>query len=248
MTITLDPSSPLPLYYQIREQLRARILSGELRPGDLLPGEADICAETGVSRMTARQALCQLASEGLVIRQRGRGTFVAAPKVRLPDIQSIGMSYSAFLQQIGVTAETRLLRQELITASPELASALHLSPGQVLIRLVRLRLASGEKMAIETSHLPSQRAPGLERLALTNVSLRDILQQRYGLHLAYAIDELEISVAGPYEADLLQIPEGAPVAVVHSVNYLADDTPLLVNHIIHRGDRFRALIRRSNSP
>ncbi len=247
MKLTLDSSSPLPLYYQIREQLRARILSGEMRPGDPLPGEADICAETGVSRMTARQALSQLASEGLVVRQRGRGTFVAVPKVKLPGLHSLGMNYSQFLQQVGITAETRILQQELVAASPELASALRIPPGNTIVRLVRLRLAGGEKMAIETSHLPAQRAPGLERLDLTNLSLRSVLEQRYGLHLAYAIDELEISIAGPYEAGLLQIGEGAPVALVHSVNYLADDIPLLVNHIVHRGDRFRAVLHRSHS-
>jgi len=81
MSLTIDPSDPLPLYHQIHEQLRRQIVSGVLKSGDSLPGESQICAETGVSRMTARQALVLLASERLVVRQRGRGTFVAPPEV-----------------------------------------------------------------------------------------------------------------------------------------------------------------------
>ncbi len=82
--LMIDPSSPLPLYRQIYEQLHVRIVSGDLQPGSPLPGETQICAETGVSRMTARLALTQLANEGLVERQRGRGTFVAAPQTTPP--------------------------------------------------------------------------------------------------------------------------------------------------------------------
>ncbi|MCS7011584.1 MAG: GntR family transcriptional regulator [Anaerolineales bacterium] len=247
MNLTVDPTSPLPLYYQIREQLRARILSGELKPGDALPGEEEICAQTGVSRMTARQALSQLVSEGLVTRQRGRGTFVSAPKVKLPGIQGLGMGYSELLQQVGASTETRLLQQELTVAGPDTAAALKLRPGEAIVRLIRLRLVGRERMALETSHLPAHFVPGLERLDLNGLSLRRVLEEEYGLSLAYAIDELEISTAGPYEASLLQISEGVPVALVHSINYLTDDTPLLLNHIVHRGDRFRAILRRSHS-
>lgn len=248
MTLTLDPSSPLPLYYQIREQLRARIVSGALQPGDALPGENQICAETGVSRMTARQALVQLASEGLVVRKRGRGTFVAAPKTTLPAIQELGMSYTHMMEQAGMRPSSRVLRQEVLPASEEIAGRLQILPAEAVVHIVRLRLAAGESMAVETSYIPAHYVPGLEEAELAHVSLHSVLEQRYGLVLAYAVDVLEISIAGPYEAGLLQIPEGGPVALVNSLNYLADDTPLLFNQIVHRGDRFRTVLRRSRPP
>ena len=245
MNLTLDPSSPLPLYYQIREQLRARIISGALQPGDALPGETQICTETGVSRMTARQALSQLASEGLVVRLRGRGTFVAAPKTTLPGIQGLGLSYTQLMQQAGMHPATRILRQELLPASEEVAGRLRISPGEPVVYIVRLRMAAGEIMAVETSHIPARRVPGLEHVELTNISLHSLLEQRFDLIMAYATDVLEISVAGPYEAGLLQIPEGGPVVLVNSVDCLADDTPLVFNQIVHRGDRFRSVLRRT---
>ena len=248
MSLTTDPSSLLPLYYQIREQLRGRIVSGALQPGDALPGETQICAETGVSRMTARQALAQLASEGLVVRQRGRGTFVAAPKTTLPGIQGLGLSYTQLMQRAGMHPATRILRQELLPASEEVAGRLRISPGTPVVRIVRLRMAAGEIMAVETSHIPARYVPGLEQVELANVSLHRLLEQRFGLSLAYATDMLEIALAGPYEAGLLQIPEGAPVALVNSLNCLADDIPLLFNQIVHRGDRFRAVLHRTHLP
>ncbi|MEZ0396377.1 MAG: class II aldolase/adducin family protein [Anaerolineales bacterium] len=114
MAITLNPSSPFPLYDQIREQLRARIISGDLRPGDALPGEAEICAETGVSRMTARRALSQLASEGLVVRQRGRGTFVAR-RVRRTAVSP--QTAAGNLRQQMATLTHELYAQGLITST-----------------------------------------------------------------------------------------------------------------------------------
>lgn len=248
MKLTIDPSSPLPYYYQIREQLRARIVSGALQPGEAVPGEARICAETGVSRMTARQALSQLAGEGLVLRQRGRGSFVAAPKTTVPGLQELGLSYTQLMQQAGMNPSTRILRQEVLPASEEPARQLRLSLGEPVLHIVRLRLAAGEVMAVEASHLPARLVPGLEQVDLTNLSLHNLLEQRFGLILAHATDMLEISLAGPYEAGLLQIPEGGPVVLVRSLNCLSDDTPLIFNHILHRGDRFRSVLRRTRPP
>jgi GntR family transcriptional regulator len=244
----LDPETPFPLYYQIREQLRARIVGGELKPGDLLPSEIQLAAETGVSRMTARQALSQLASEGLVVRQRGRGTFVAAPKTTLPGMQGLEMNYTRMLEHAGIRPATRILRQEVLPASAEIAAQLHLSPGEPLAHLLRLRMAAGAILAVENSHLPARLVPGLEHVELANVSLQGVLETHYGLSLERATDTLEISFAGPYEAGLLQINEGEPVALVTSLNYLADDTPLLFSRVVHRGDRFRTVLRRGRQP
>ncbi len=245
MTLTIDPSSPLPLYYQIREQLRAAIRSGTLKPGDLLPGEAQICAETGVSRMTARQALAQLASEGLVVRQPGRGTFVAAHKTLLPGISDIGLSYTQFMRQAGMNPATRVLKQEVRTADEETARQLRIPLGERVVYLARLRLANGQPIALEHSHLPARLVPGLERINLTNLSLHQVLEQRFGLPVEHATDVLEISTADADVAELLGIPPGTAVALVNSLDYLADETPLVFNRILHRGDRFRVLLRRS---
>ena len=245
MSLTISPSNPLPLYYQIREQLRQQILSGALRPGDALPGETQICAETGVSRMTARQALTQLANEGLVIRQRGRGTFVATPKTVLPNVQVTGMSYTEIMGQAGMSAGARILAQEVIPAADEVAAWLKLKAGEQVIRIVRTRSASGEVMSLETSFYPHARFPALAETDLTDASLYRFLEERYGVAPAYAVDTVEISVAGAYEAEALKVNEGAPIVLVTTLGCLADDTPVAFTQTIHRGDRFRATLRRA---
>ncbi len=124
MALQVDPHSPIPFYYQIREQLRHLILSGQLNPGDILPTEMEICTGCGVSRMTARQALTQLSNEGLVTRQRGRGTFVAAPKATLESSLFPLMSYTEILGQIGMQAGATVLAQVVEPASGEVAEKL----------------------------------------------------------------------------------------------------------------------------
>lgn len=245
MPLSIDNSSPLPLYYQIRESLRRQILSGELQTGDALPGEARICAETGVSRMTARQALTQLANEGLVIRQRGRGTFVAAPKATFRTMPVGGMSYSEIVGQLGMTAGAEVLSQETIPAGQEVASQLKLAAGTQVIRIVRRRSASGVIMSLETGFYPYERFPALSEANLTNKSIYKTIEKEYGVSPAYALDTIEISVAGPYEADRLKIKEGSPIALVTTIAYLEDDTPVAYTQTFHRGDRFRSTIRRS---
>ena len=245
MPLSIDTSSPLPLYYQIREQLRQQILSGELRPGDALPGETQICSETGVSRMTARQALAQLANEGLVTRQRGRGTFVASPKATFPTMPMGGMSYSEIVGQLGMTAGAEVLSQEIIPASQEVASQLKLAAGAQVIRIVRRRSVSGTIMSLETGFYPYERFPALSSAGLTDKSIYKTIEKEYGVSPAYALDTIEISVAGPYEAERLKIKEGSPVALVTTIACLEDDTPMAYTQTVHRGDRFRSVIRRS---
>lgn len=245
MSLSIEVSSPLPLYYQIREHLRKQILSGELQPGDALPGETQICAETGVSRMTARQALTQLANEGLVVRQRGRGTFVAAPKATFPTMPVGGMSYSEIVGQLGMTAGAEMLSQEILSASQEVASQLKLEAGTQVIRIVRRRSASGVIMSLETGFYPYQRFSALSKADLANKSIYKTIEKEFGVSPAYALDAIEISVAGPYEAERLKIKEGSPIALVTTIAFLEDDTPMAYTQTFHRGDRFRSVIRRS---
>jgi GntR family transcriptional regulator len=245
MTLKIDPSSPLPLHYQLREQLRGQILSAELKPGDTLPGETQICQETGVSRMTARHALTHLANEGLVVRQRGRGTFVAAPKTILPGVQGLGLSYTEIMGQVGRSAGARIISQKVLPANQEVAAGLKVEPGSQVVRVVRVRSASGEIMSLETSYYPFPRFPALVNADLTNVSVYGFLIKTYGITPAYATDTLEISAAGAYESEKLRISQGVPVVLVTTIACQEDDTPLAYAQTIHRADRFRSIIRRT---
>jgi GntR family transcriptional regulator len=242
MDLKVDPESPVPIYYQIREQLRQQILSGHLKPGDPLPSEAQICAQCGVSRMTARMALSQLASEGLVVRRKGKGTFVAPSKATLPE-PLIPMSYTALMDHLGLQAGAVIRSQELLPAPPQVAEALGIPEGETVIRIVRLRSADGQAMALETSFLPHRLFPILAELDLTDRSLYQVLEQMFSLPPAYAVDTIELAVAGPYEAAELGVREGTPVVLSARVAYSEENVPLVFTRTIHRGDRFRAVVR-----
>jgi GntR family transcriptional regulator len=243
--LSLDSQSPFPLYYQIREQLRGLILSGLLKPGDVLPTETQICHETGVSRMTVRQALMQLANEGLVVRQRGRGTFVAAPKSTLDSTQFPLQGYTEMLKQIGLQAGAKVLAQVIEPATEPVAARLMLNSGDPVVRITRLRLVHNEVMSLETSYYPQNRCPDLTSLDLTNHSIYRLIEERYALVPAYATDTIELSVASPYEAKALSISEGMPVVLVTRLSFLADNTPIEFTQTIHRGDRFKSIVHRS---
>jgi len=245
MTLQVDSSSPIPLYYQIREQLRQQILSGALKPGDTLPGEQRICIETGVSRMTARLALSQLANEGLVVRKRGKGTFVAAPKATFEDFSFPLVSYTRMVEQAGLQAKSQIQLQRVTPAEAPIAEKLKLGVGELVVQIERLRSINDEVMSLESSFYPHARFPALAEQELANQSIYAALQELYGVVPASAIQTIELSVAGSYEARALGISEGTPVALSSRVSFADDGQPIEFTQVIHRGDRFRSVVHLS---
>lgn len=146
-------------YHEIETWLRAQVLSGH--EGDPLPSESDLGARFGVSRMTARQAVQNLAKEGLVRRRRGSGTFIA-PR---PLHRHSGplMSFTADMARRGLTASSKLISAELRTANAAEAEALQLSEHGRVVSIARLRLADGTPMAIEHASLMPDCAPVLAK-------------------------------------------------------------------------------------
>ena len=135
----LDKNSFTPMYFQIQTQLLNQIKSGGLRTGDALPGEEELTQIYGVSRMTARQALQALTTQGLAYRQKGRGTFVLQPKVE-KDIAHL-MGFSAEMRLLGLKSSSRVLKTASEPASPEVAMRLGMEQGAPAFHLHRLRLA-----------------------------------------------------------------------------------------------------------
>ncbi|MCS7285668.1 MAG: GntR family transcriptional regulator [Anaerolineae bacterium] len=244
MDLYVNHNSPIPLYYQIYEQLRREILNGNIRPGELLPSETQICEQCGVSRMTARMALAQLANEGLVVRRKGKGTFVAPPKVTFQDSPFLSIiSYTNLMRSLGLSAGAQIRSKEVIPAPSEVREALRLAEGEKVIRIIRLRLANEQPMALETSFLPYRLFPGLVDMDLTGRSLYQVLEEEFSMAPAYAIDTIELSTAGPYEAAELKIRVGTPVVLSVRIAFSSRDVPLVFGRTVHRGDRFRATLR-----
>jgi GntR family transcriptional regulator len=146
-------------YVQIEEELAERIRTGMLRPGDRIPPERELAEQMQVSRMTVRQALGRLADRGLLVRERGRGTFVSEPKL-IQSLSHLNGFYDQMISQ-GILPSSRLLSGQEVLASAAVAQVLDLRIGEPLYKVVRLRLGGGVPLALETSFFPARLVPGL---------------------------------------------------------------------------------------
>jgi GntR family transcriptional regulator len=233
----LDKQSPIPLYYQLAESLRERITAGELQPGEQLPAERELGDQAGISRMTARQAIAYLVREGMLEVKPGVGTFVASPKLTHHATHLLGFTEEIMGQ--GGRAHSRVLEQSVGTPPPRVAHALGLPAAAATVKIVRLRLADGIPMLLETSHIPAQLCPGLENAALATQSLYTLLRERYQLPLQRAHQTLEATIANEYEASLFGMRPGAAMILVEGVAYRENSQPVEHFKAIYRGDRFR---------
>jgi len=232
----VDYSSPIPFYAQMRQSLEERIARGAWKPGERLPSEWELCEGYGVSRTVVRQALQELEQAGLIVRRKGKGTFVAEPKIREGLVQKLTGWYQDMLDR-GMKPVTRVLRQEIVPCSPRVASYLDLEPGALVFDIERLRFAQGEPVVLVRTYLPQQLCPTLASADLSSQSLYAFIEQACGLVLARGRRVLEAVAATEYEANLLEVPKGAPLIMLDSVTYLDDGTPIEYYHALHRGDR-----------
>src|SRR3954453_12034485 len=152
----IDPTSPVPKYFQLREILLDLIEDDELPVDSSIPSERELCQRYGLSRMTVRQAVDHLVSEGRLYRVPGKGTFVARPKLDMP-LRLV--SFTEDMQARGLTPGARELDRRTVPANPHLARVFGVPPGAGVHVVERLRTADGEPMAIERCHIPAGVAP-----------------------------------------------------------------------------------------
>ncbi len=232
--MVIDRSSHIPLYVQVKQTLQERIQ--DLEPGDKLPGEIKLCEMFGVSRIVTRQALTELTNEGLVVREMGKGTFVAEPKISESLVQKLTGFYQDMADR-GHEPVSEVLRQEVVAAGPKVANYLEIDADTPIVVIERLRFIQDEPIVLVTTYLPEALCPSLAIADLTRQSLYVYIEGEYGLVIVRGRRTIESVLASEYEAQLLQINTGAPLTLLDSVSYLEDGTPLEYYHALHRGDR-----------
>lgn len=243
-TLSLDRSSQLPLYGQIRSQIEEAIKTGRLKPGHALPSEPELARSLGVSKMTVRHALNQLVGDGLITRQKGRGTFVAHQKVEIT--LPYFTSYSEDMARRGYTPFTQLLSVETVQASARQAKTLGLDERAPLIRIVRLRLADEIPIALETSWVNAALVPNFVERHRSFTSLYQVLQDDYDLRPTRARQSFEATSAAAHESIHLGIPAGSPILLLESVLYDQKDRPVDLTKAAYRGDRYKIYFERSS--
>ncbi len=226
----------MPLYYMIKSRLLEAIESGQLKPGDRVPSERELTSQFAVSRMTARQALTELESQGYLYRIQGKGTFVSTPKLEQPLLQLT--SFTEDMRRRGLEPGARVLSAGAVEAGRKVARALGIAENALVIHFKRLRLAAGVPMALENSHVAVERFPGLMGSDLTNRSLYQLFEE-YGIRLSRATQSMEAVAANAYEAEILNVREGAPLLMLERVSLDQNDQPVEYVKSLYRGDRYR---------
>ena len=226
-----DARDSSPLYVQLGRKLAQAIRDGRYQADEALPSERVLSESLGVSRVTARKAIDQLVEQGLIVRRRGSGNYIA-PRIEQP--LSRLTSFSEELQQRGYTPSSRWLKRSLTAAVPDEQLSLGLSPGSRVARLERLRLADDVVMAYEVSVLPEHVLPKPEAV---KGSLYEYLT---GLQRApvRALQHIRALNAPTRLAEQLGVPLGQAVLFITRIGYLDSGQAVELTHSYCRSDYY----------
>lgn len=243
----LEREAPDPLYLQLKQSLVADIRAGHYRAHTRLPSERELSDHFHVSRMTARQALLELARDGVIYTRVGKGTFVAEPKIDQELRRLTGFTQD--VRSRGGRPKSRVLEAKVLPASTEQAAALRLMPNADVIKLARLRLAEDMPLALETAYLPLALCPKLLLHDFAVESLYTVLESEYDLKLVSAEQTIEASLADAREAEALEMALPAAVLRIERLTCTANGTPVEYVLSAYRGDRykFRSILQAGGS-
>jgi GntR family transcriptional regulator len=243
MNIQVDKMSAVPYYRQIKDAVRSLISDGSLKPGDMLPTEFSLSEQLGISRLVVHRALHELVTEGLLIRQRAKGTFVAPPA--RPSYIVVGPLFgmTESLAKDGFSPQNRILVQEVIPAEGVLSRELALPEGAKVVHLYSLRLTDGLPLALEDMYLPAERFPALAELDMNNRSIYATLEDLYGAQPQEARDVVSAGSATRDQARLLGINKGAPVMCIQRTSTDRQGLPVEFSRVVFHAERYQFVAR-----
>lgn len=234
----IDRGSPVPFYFQLAELLEHEIISGRWEPGLRLPSEHDFCRHFDVSRTTLRQALSRLEQEGLISRQKGRGTFVEGTRPRSWMLQSSGGFFEDEVARKGRRVTSRVRRVKRGVLPGWACDALSLPVGSVGWTLERIRSVDGLVAMYVVNHLPDRFADAVEPLE-SEESLYQRLREQYGVEPAGGRRVVEAMAAQERLAKLLEVQPNAPLIFIESVTWDDSSQPFDCYQAWLRSDRMK---------
>lgn len=236
-------STGVPYYVQVAAAVRTLLRDGRWRPGELIPSESGLCEMFGVSRTAIRQALAELVDEGLLQKEKGRGTFVSRPQVTLA-VQEMRGFFDEMADR-GRTVETTVLRQEVVPVPPSVAPELGLPMHADVVCLERVRSVAGEPLVHVATYLPLRRFERLLHVDLSHSSLYAVLSEQFGVEVRGGRRRIDAVAADATQARLLGIKARTPVLRVSATNVDADDVAFEHFEAWYRADQtsFEIVVR-----
>ena len=231
-----------PAAAALRDRLLAEIVAGRPAPGERLGAERELAARLGVSRSTLRMALDALETAGAVHRVRGRsgGIFVSQRRVER-DLSSV-TGLPAYLRRQGFQSGARVLSTGTLAPADETAAALDLDQGELVLEVLRVRLADEQPVSLERARFPADRFPGLLDRSLAG-SIYDLLEAEYGLRVGEAEERIEVVGATASDARTLEVRPGASLISIVRTAWTADGRPFEHSRDLFRADRVRIVAR-----
>ena len=243
--MSVRPSTRLPLYAQVEDVLAERISSGALPVGTQLPSEEELIREFAVSRTTIRTTIQNLVRQGLVEIRRGRGTFVASPRMIQELTELTG--FVEDMRMLGRTPTARVLGRDVVPADRLVADRLAVTAGTPVVRIRRVRLSDGVPLSFDETYLPGDLGRKVAADDLAAEPIFTLLEERYDTPLVEAGYELEAAAAEPAAAMALGIPAGSPIFLIDRTCYTLGHRPVDYERLHYRGDHIRfktRLVRR----
>lgn len=235
----------VPNYYRLESHLRESLRNGALRPGDPVPPESSLCQQFGVSRTTVRQALSRLVYDGLITRHRGRGSFVAEPRL---EHSKPFLSFEEEMRARGATTGIKLLDMRTEPAERRVAENLGIAEGTPVVVLERLRLVNGQVVGYEIRYLPKRIGEALTSDEIHNQPLVPAVRRILGKARTRLSLRVTASAARRNEARVLETNVGAPVLVREHIWFFEPEGPMQYGKSVFRGDRYQMSVDFTAAP
>jgi GntR family transcriptional regulator len=242
----IDPGSAVPLYAQLETHLAQMIGNATYPPGRRLPNETELTEKFAVSRTTVRQTIQNLINRGLVEIRRGKGTFVASPRITQELTELTG--FVEDMEALGRNPSARVLDISTVPATGVVARELELATGTPVVRIQRVRLADDRPLSFDETYLPAHIGKKIIQNDLAKEPIFALLEQKYNLPLVEAEYRLQAISANKQVAKVLKIKFGSPIFAIERTSYIASHKPIDYEMLYYHGDQIRFVTRLARRP
>lgn len=231
----LNPNNIIPLYYQLKEIMKEKIIDGSWSEGRKVPSERELMEVYDVSRATVRKALDELMTEGLIYRKQGVGTFVAKSKIEQNLIMELSFNKQALRK--GLTPSSKVIHAESETkVSNRISDIFQLTTSEEIYKIIRVRLVNDLPFVLETLHIPVKFAPQIMEQDLKSIAVFQYLEKDCNLNFTHSNLDIEPVMINEFEAQLLETNVGSLALSLERIIYTKDQAVVIQKRIM-RGDR-----------
>ena len=225
----IDKNSPIPVYYQLKEAILKKIAAGVWKVGQCIDSERELSESYGVSRMTIRQALGELVQEGILVREKGKGTFVCEPKVKQKDM----MSFTEIIEKTGRTLTTEVLEFEVIDTPEDFSDVFAFDK---LYKINRNRIVDNECIANEIVYMPVDYCGYIDKVKLKG-SLFNILKE-FGYSVDHSESDIKAVIMDEKYKNIFNVDVQVPLLQINSKTLTSDNKVLFIEESTYRSDKF----------